>query len=84
MPHSAMVCVLRETFWTLVRCSRYWRHLFFGELIRRSAVVARELCDRVNVGLHGTLGVAAQLQFLDHASAELGHEILSVKGMRGS
>jgi hypothetical protein len=84
MPQSAMVWVLREDLPDLSQVLQVVAHLFLAQPLGRGAVVARELCDGVHVRLHGTWGITAQLQFLDHASAELGHGILSVEGMRGS
>lgn len=61
-------------------------NLFFAELVGGGMVELGELSDGTNVRLDGALGVAAQLQIIDHALAEQCHEILSenVKRVRGS
>ena len=55
-------------------------NLFFRERVRRRVVEPGQLSHGVNVGANGALGVPAQLEILNHALAEWGHEILSKKG----
>jgi hypothetical protein len=58
--------------------------LRFRQLIGRGAEMSSEARDDRHVGLDGPLGVAAEMEVVDQALAQGGHEILSGKGKRGS
>ena len=58
--------------------------LVFRELVGGGMIEPGQLCDGMDVGLDRTIGVAAELEVVDHALAERCHEALSEKGMRGS
>ncbi len=73
------VCAARD-FLDCAQMQQIATDLFFREGVRGCVVETGQLRNRVNVGLDRALGVAAQLEVLDHALAERCHEILSVKG----
>ena len=54
--------------------------LLFRESVRGCMIEFRQLRDGMDVRLDRAVGVAAQLQVLDHAVAERCHGILSGKG----
>jgi hypothetical protein len=58
--------------------------LLFTELVGSGMMKLGELGNGADVGLDGAVGIAAELEVLDHAVAERCHEVLSEKGMRGS
>jgi hypothetical protein len=58
--------------------------LLFTELVGGGLIEAGQLSDRVDVGLDRAVGVAAELEVLDHALAERCHVVLSDEGVRGS
>jgi hypothetical protein len=60
-------------------------HVLLAQQIWRRPMESGELGDGADVGLHGAVGQAAQLEILDHALAQGRHGVLSGKGSwRGS
>ena len=58
--------------------------LLFRKLVGGRMMKLGQLGDGADVGFDGAVGVAAELEVVDHALAERCHGALSEKGMRGS
>jgi hypothetical protein len=58
--------------------------LLLGELVRGAAIGAGQVEDGLGLGLHGPVGVALELEVLDHALAQGCHDLLLVGWVDGS
>ena len=58
--------------------------LVFTELVGSGMMKLGELGNGPDVGLDRAVGIAAELEVLDHAVAERCHVVLSEEGVRGS
>ena len=45
-----------------------------AELVRRTLEITREVLDRLDVAVFGSLGVITTLEFLEHHFAKVGHK----------
>src|SRR5260370_37726142 len=46
-----------------------------SELMRRAAEVTREILDRLDVAVYGSLSVITTLEFFEHHFAKVGHRL---------